>query len=358
MTTVQVPPSLFGDKERIFLQADGVQVSLFRYETGVAALRLANRGGYVIVLPFLGQMVWDASFAGVGLTMGSMFTAPRPASMIADTYGCYAFHSGLLRNGNPGPEDSHPPHGEMPCAPIDQSWLEVGNDAEGIFVRLVGEREYIRGFGAHYRARPSVTLRAGSTLFDIGMAVENLGGGAMDLMYMCHINPAFVEDGHIVQPAPWTPEAVAVRTAIPPHIPPSPAYLAQIEELARTPAAMEFLAPGLSFDPEQVFYIRGLRTDAAGLTHLLLRRPEGDGFAISYSVEQFSHTVRWLMRNADHKVAAFALPATCEPEGFSAERRKGNVRSLAPGATATFSVRTGYVDSAGAAALQRKIAAL
>jgi len=180
----------------------------------------------------------------------------------------------------------------------------------------------------------------------------------MDLMYMCHINPAFVEDGRIVQAAPWTPESVAVRTAIPPHIPPTAAYLAQIQELATHPTAMEYLNPALGFDPEQVFYIRNLRADAEGLTHALLRRPEGDGIAMSYSLKQFSHTVRWLLRNADNEVAAFALPATCEPEGFVAERRKGNVRSLPPRATAHFAVRTGYLDAAAAADFQARIEAL
>ena len=41
------------------------------------------------------------------------------------------------------------------------------------------------------------------------------------------------------------------------------------------------------------------------------------------------HTIRWILANSDQRVAAFAMPATCEPEGYSAEKRKGNVRSLA-----------------------------
>ena len=64
------------------------------------------------------------------------------------------------------------------------------------------------------------------------------------------------------------------------------------------------------------------------------------------------------MRNPDVQVAAFALPATCAPEGYTAERRKGTVRSLAPGETARFSVRSGYLDAAAAAVLQAEILAL
>ena len=355
MTKIHLSRAQFGEKERVFLQAGGIEVSLFRYETGIEAVRLANARGYVVVLPYLGQMVWDASFEGVRLTMGSPFAAPRPAQTIIDTYGCYAFHSGLLRNGNPGPEDSHPPHGEMPCAPMDSCHLELGADGR---VTLGGTRDYLRGFGAHYLASPSVTLRPGETLFDIAMTVENRGGFAMDLMYMCHINPVFVEDARIVQPAPWTPEHVSVRKAVPVQIPVTAEYAALMAELSAMPAMMEILDPGLCYDPEQVFYLHGLRENAHGVTQCLLRRVEGDGFAVSWRQDQFSHAVRWLMRNPDVQVAAFALPATCAPEGYTAERRKGTVRSLAPGETARFSVRSGYLDAAAAAVLQAEILAL
>lgn len=355
MTKIHLARAQFDDKERLLLEAGGVEVSLFRYPTGVEAVRLANPRGYVIVLPYLGQMVWDASFEGVRLTMGSMFAAPRPATHIADTYGCYAYHSGLLRNGNPGPQDTHQQHGEMPCAPLESAHLQLGADGA---VTLGGVYEYIRGFGAHYRARPSVTLRPADTRFDIAMQVQNLGGAAMDLMYMCHINPAFVEDGHIVQPAPWTPEHVTVRATRPAHVPATPHFLALLDELAREPGRLETVDPALAYDPELVFYLHRLRTDAAGQTHVLVRRPEGDGFATSWKPAELPHTVRWLMRNADIQVTAYALPATCEPEGYLAERAKGNVRSLAPGESASFGVTTGYLDAAAAAAMQARIEGL
>jgi len=38
------------------------------------------------------------------------------------------------------------------------------------------------------------------------------------------------------------------------------------------------------------------------------------------------------------------MPGTCEPKGYTAEKRKGNVRSLASGAKARFVTRLGYVD--------------
>ena len=54
------------------------------------------------------------------------------------------------------------------------------------------------------------------------------------------------------------------------------------------------------------------------------------------------HTVRWVLANSDQRVCAFAMPATCEPEGYLAEKRKGNVRSLPGGETARFETWIGY----------------
>jgi hypothetical protein len=303
-------------------------------------------------------MVGDAVFYGVRVGRAHGYPAPLRAKVSTDTYGCLAFHSGLLRNGVPSAQDTHQLHGEFSCTTLESAALEAGEDAEGAFVRLTGAYERIEGFGAHYLATPTVTLRPEATRFDIGMAVENRGGKVMDLMYMCHINLAFVENGHIVQAAPYTAENITVRTAIPSFVQPSAEYRALLKELAADPGRLEYLRADVSYDPELVFYLANLRRDAAGLTHVLMRRPEGDGFAVSFSPEAFPYPARWLLRNADLQVAAIALPSTCHPEGYLAEKAAGRVRSLAPGAGAAFSVRVGYLDQAAAQALDATIRSL
>jgi hypothetical protein len=338
--TIPLYPDVTGE----ILRAGELTATLFRFHTGIPALRLHNRRGEVVVLPWMGGMVWSARFDGVELAMASGFDAPRRAASIAETYGCFAFHSGLLRNGVPAPEDNHAAHGEFPCAPMDRAWLELGEDAEGPFLRVVSAREYVMGFGAHYSAHPSLTLRPASTLFDISLSVRNLSGKPMELMYMCHVNFAFVPGARCLQPAPFTPDRTAVRHAVPAHVQPNPAYLALIGDLARNPARMEVLDEPELYDPEQVFYLHGLGTDVRGDTHLMLARPEGDGFAMSYAPASFPHTVRWILHDPDQQVAAFALPSTCQPEGYAAEKRKGHVRLLPPDAQADFSVRAGYLD--------------
>ena len=345
----------FGEKERTALTYRGLSASLFRYETGVEAIRLSNERGHILILPYMGQIVWSAVFDGVELAMQSMFREPRPAKVIVETYGCLLYHAGLLRNGVPSPQDTHILHGEMPCAEMDEAGLECGSDERGPWIAVTGAREYAMGFGAHYRAAPRVILRAGETSFDVVMAVENLSAAPMDLMYLCHVNFAFAEGGRIVQPVPFTPEHVVTRTVIPGHVTPSEDYRALLKELAANPARMAVLAEPHRYDPEQVFYIKGLHRGADGLVRFMMARPEGDGFSIAWDPEIMPHTIRWILANSDQRVAAFAMPATCEPEGYLAEKRKGNIRILAGGAKASFATHVGYLDSTRAAAAAQSI---
>jgi hypothetical protein len=353
---IRLERSFFGDKERTIIRFGELSAHLFRYETGVEAIRIANPRGHVIVLPYMGQMVWRACFDGVELAMHSMFDAPRPAQTIIETYGCLTYHAGLLRNGVPTAEDNHPLHGEAPCLPMDSASIVCGSDENGSWIAVGGERDYAMGFGAHYRASPHVTLHADATAFDIVMAVENLSAAPMDLMYLCHVNFAFVEGGRIVQPVPFDPAHVVTRTAIPGHVTPTDDYRAFLKDLAARPDRMETLDEPDRYAPEQVFYIKKLRPGADGLVHFMLARPEGDGFSIAYDPVAMPHTIRWILANSDQRVAAFAMPGTCEPEGYTAEKRKGHVRSLGGGSRETFTTRLGYVDRRHAADVAQSIA--
>lgn len=350
LTTVALFPPLFSETEKTLLHSADFRVSAWTYPSGVLAVALENNRGRVVVLPYQGQMIWSAVFDGCDLTMRNMFSQPRPSPTVIGTYGCFMFHSGLLRNGCPSPEDDHPLHGEMPCAPMDRAWLEVGEDAEGAFLRLGGEYEYVQGFGDHYRARPSVTLRADSGLFDIGMNVSNLAGKPMDLMYMAHMNYAYVAGARFVEPLGV--KRVRVRSSVPAHVRPTPAWSRYMAELTEDPSALQTLDSPELYDPEIVCFFDGVQADAEGNAHFLLQHPDGAAFYTRYRPEQFTHAARWILHNTDQQVAAFVLPATCEPEGYRAELAKGNVRSLAAGASAGFSVRTGYLSGRERQALQ------
>ncbi len=130
---------------------------------------------------------------------------------------------------------------------------------------------------------------------------------------------------------------------------------AQIKAFAAYPELGRALDPRERYDPEQVFYVKGLKRGADGLIHFMLLRPEGDAFAIAWDPEPTPRTIRWILDNKDQRVATFAMPATCEPEGYTAEKRKGDLRSLVSGAKARFVTQVGYVDKAHAASEAARI---
>ncbi len=331
--------------ERILAESAAFKVTAFRYPSSVEGLRIENGRGQVTVLPYLGQMIWDAVFDGRRLTMGNVFPYPRNGASILDTYGAFAYHAGVLRNGTPGVEDDHPLHGEMPVARMDSSHLRFGHDDEDAFVEVGGHVEYVMGFGPHYIARPRVRLRAQSGLMEVEMAVENLSAHPMELMYMLHANFDFVPGARIHQPADYSAESTVVRQAIPGHVTPSQTFLELLDDLVGNPARMETLDEPDLYSPEQVFYIRGLGRGADGHTRLVMELPTGDAFTVSYRPEDLPHCVRWILNDGDAQVAAFALPSTCEPEGYTAEKAKGHIRMLAPGEQARFPVVLGYLKS-------------
>lgn len=337
-TTLPLSASQFSETPRTLLDNANFKVELFRYPAGIEAVRMENSRGYVIVLPFYGQMVWDAVFDDRSLTMGNGFKQPLPGKDIIDTYGCFAFHSGLLANGCPGPEDSHPLHGEMACARMDSAWIVL--EEEGVSVQ--GEVEYIKGFGHHYRAMPAVTLLAERPRLRMEMAVTNLSGAGMPLQYMCHMNYAWVENGIFSQSIPDS--AFRLRTSIPGHVHPTPAWLDYTRQLQDDPEAFGALTQPEMYDPEIVFFADDL-AQYGKQVKFTLTSPEGYGFSTTFDTAQFSHATRWVLHNSDQQVAAFVLPATCRPEGFTAAKEAGTLITLAAGEQRHFEVETGLVEA-------------
>jgi len=320
----------------VLLQSDDFRVELFRYPAGIEAVRIHNRRGSVTVLPFFGQMIWDVQFEGHTLTMGNSFKQPLPGNSIIDTYGCFAFHSGLLANGCPAPEDDHPLHGEMPCARMDSAWLRLDEDT----LSLEGECEYVKGFGHHYLAAPAVRLHADRPRLQIEMTVTNLAGAPMPLQYMCHLNSSWIAQGRFRQSIP--DRAFRLRTSIPAHLRPTPAWRDYTARLAQDPQALQQLVQPQLCDPEIVFFADDL-PQYGDEVQFELHAPAGYAMMTRFSTAQFPHATRWLLHNADQQVAAYILPATCRPEGFLAAQQAGSLITLASGEQRHFSVETGLL---------------
>lgn len=356
-TTLHLVPSFFSERERVLLQHGALTASAFCYDSGVAALRLQNPLGELIMLPFQGQQIWSAEFGGRNLTMKSMFSEPTASRTYLENYGGFLLHCGATRMGVPAAGDDHPLHGELPNAPYQKAWLTVGEDDRGAYLALSGEYEHIVAFNYHYIARPEVRLYAGSALFPISISIANLKRTPMDLMYLAHINFRPVDYGRLVYSAACDPQHVRVRTSIPSHVHPPAGYAEFLAELAAHPEVHNVLAPGLAFDPEVVFFIDYL-ADANGWSHSIQVHPDGSADYIAHRPDQLDHGIRWISRTADQDCFGLCLPATAEPEGYSAEKAKGNVKSLAGGKSVRFEMEAGYLDPDEAGQMAEKIRAL
>lgn len=308
-----------------------------KYPTGVESLIVKNSRGHVEILPFMGQMIWDLVFDCKSLKLTNMFDMPRPAKTILDTYGCFAFHSGILANGCPGPEDNHPMHGEFSVAPMDEVVLDVADDV----IKVISKFEYCQGFGFHYAAAPSVSLGSNDTFINIDMEVKNLTHARMPLQYMCHLNYAFIHDAVLSSNIP--DNAFDLRESIPSHVHPTPEWHSFIERLKQNQLNGNYfnkLDDPKYYDPEIVFLSKKL-TQYDDNAVYEMTSPNGQVYFTEFATSDFPYATRWIMYNQDLQVAAFVLPATCHPEGYAAAARNSTLIFLEHNEVRNFQVKTG-----------------
>jgi len=350
---IHLCPALFGERERPLLEVPGLTCSAFRFDSGVHALRIRNARGEIVVLPFRGQQVWRAAFDGRELAMRSMFEQPGRSTDYLRTYGAFFLHCGLTGLGAPGPQDSHPLHGELPNAAFDEARLEFDPASQTLWVR--GCYRHTVAFATDYRAEAQVGIQRDAALLEIGLEVHNLKHTLMDLMYLGHANFRPVDGARLVYNAPYTPQAVRVRRSIPDHITPAPGYAELLQALADDPQAHHRLQAGVAYDPEVVFAI-DMAPGADGWTHALQVHPDGSADYASHRPDQAPRTVRWLCRTADQDALGLSFPATSGVEGYHAEKAAGRYVALAGGAAWRVDMRFGALTPAEAAQREQQIA--
>jgi hypothetical protein len=353
-TTVYIRPWFFTEKKRTLLEHGPLSASAFQFDSGVCGLTLQNEVGKLVLLPFQGQQIWSAEFGGRNLTMRSMFPEPRPTREYLETYGGFLLHCGATAMGVPEAGDTHPLHGELPNAPYQKAYIVAGEDEGGDYIGMGGWYKHTVAFGYNYVAEPLVKLYAGASLFQVSMTVTNLKRTAMELMYLAHVNFRPVDNGRLVYSAPCTPEHVRVRKSIPSHVRPGPGYREFIEELGQHPEKHHVLAPELVFDPELVFSIDYL-ADEDGWAHSLQVHPDGGADYVRHRPDQLDIGVRWICRTPDQDAMGLVLPATAEPEGYSAEKTKGNIKVVPGGGTFHFDLEIGTLSAEQAKDVEVKI---
>jgi hypothetical protein len=356
-TIFNLSPDFFSDREKTLVSAGPLSASAFRYGTGACGLRLKNELGALIVLPYQGQQIWSANFGGRELTMKNLFPEPRPGRPYLETYGGFFLHCGFTAMGVPGKNDSHPLHGELPNVAYDSACIALGHDDKGDYIAVGGKYQHTVALNYNYLAQPLVKLYAGSSLFDVAMVIDNLRPKEMEYMYLAHINFRPVDYGRLVYSAPCTPERVRVRADIPTHIKFPAGYREFVQEMGTHPENHNVLKPELMFNPELVFTIT-YDADAAGWAHSMQVHPDGTADYVAHRPNQLNKTVRWIARPGDMDACGFAMPATAEPEGYSAEKAKGNIKVLPAGGQFRADFTLGVLDASKVKQTEDKINAI
>ncbi|MCD7059151.1 DUF4432 family protein [Pelagibacterium xiamenense] len=353
--TVHLTEAQFGERERELARCGALAASTFRYDNGIAALRVANARGEIVMLPFKGQQIWRARFDGRDLTMKSMFDTPRQTTNYLENYGAFLIHCGMSAIGAPGPQDDHPLHGEVPNMVFDSAFLRF--DPAAGTVTIGGVARYSKAFAIDYRLRTEVTLGADAAVLDVAVTVDNLMGTEIAIMYLGHVNFRPVDGAKLVYSAPYTPEAIRVREAIPRHITPRPGYPEFLAALAKDPGLHHDIKPDLAFDPEVVFDI-AMQTDAEGWAHALQRHPDGTADYVAHRPAQLSRAIRWISRTGDQDALGLVLPSTSGTEGRTVEKAAGRHATVPAHGTWHAGYRTGLLTPGEAAGMAAHIDAI
>jgi Domain of unknown function (DUF4432) len=342
----------FDRAEATLISHGDIRVSAFCYASGVAALRVRNAVGEITFLPFHGQQVWDATFYGRRLTMRSMFGEPVNTRNYLQNYGAFLLHCGAAAMGNPGAGDIHPLHGELPNALYQSADLTCGEDEGGKFVMLSGQTRHTVAFTHNHVCEPVLRIYEHHARMRMDFSVTNLKADAMDVMYLAHVNFRPVDGARIVDTVPDEPQYFNVRDKVPEFFTPSVAHKTLIASVKKTPAVHRVFTSGQSIDPELVMGLT-FKSDAEGLAHSMQILPDGSADFISHRPSELPQGVRWITRTANQDALGLYLPGTAAADGYTAEKAKGHLVSVAAGQTFKCGYEFGALNAKDADALKR-----
>ena len=326
----------------------------FIYSTGVEAVRIKNGAGYAVLLPYMGQMVWDMEFFGHRGTMKTIYDEPVPdVPNFQHTYGCFLMHCGLTAMGNPTAEDDHIPHGELPVAKYQRAYILFGEDEKGKYLAVSGEYEHKLCYTYNYLFKPECRIYENEGLMEITAHFENRKDMPLEYYYLCHINYRPVNGAHLYYTA--KPEDIKPHHEVPAGYPKEAETNRYLAALDKNPAVMDTVGEDMqSYAPEIVFTCKYF-TDGKGDAHTMQLLPDGYACYVSHRPEELPFGIRWISRTEDEDAMGMVLPATAEHLGRNYCRRMGYDKYLGKGESITYHMTTGILAPKDAEAMKSYI---
>lgn len=356
-TTIHLNKSFFSEKEKILAENSGISASTFLYESGVHGLKIKNTRGEITILPYQGQQIWRCIFDNRNMTMKTMFDQPNLTQTFLDTYGGFLLHCGATAMGVPSVEDNHPLHGELPNALYQKAFLRAGHDEKGCYIGIGGEYHHIVAFNHNYLAKPYIKLYENSSIYSISMSITNLKNSDMQLMYLMHINFRPEDGSQLIYSAGCNPGDIKVHV-VQSDIEASPEkekFNEFLKMLELNPGLHNNIKPDFIFDPEIVFTVN-YNCDDEGKAYSMQVHPDGFADYVCHRPHELNYGIRWISRTKNEDAIGLVLPATAEHRGYSAEKEKGNLKTLAVGERVEFHAEVGLLNPQEVMDVKNKIA--
>lgn len=356
-TRVNFRPSFFTDRPIELLRDGELAATAFRYETGVAGLKVQNKYCSMVVLPYMGQQIWFAEFCGKNLTQKSIFDMPQATTKFGDNYGALLLHCGLNNINGPGEGDEpYPMHGELPFANYPETYAGIGRDEKGTYLAVGGTFVYRNSQEYHWAYSPELRLYEGSTLAEMHIEIENRRNAPLDYLFMCHMNWLAVEGSHIVYSAPHDKEHIQVSpTELGGDSPRAVAIREYGKRLAEDPTIGDVLDSKTQvYDPEMCVNMR-YKADETGWAHAMQVMPDGGACYVGFRTRELPYALRWYCRTGDEDAIGIALPTTGTNHGTAYQRAHGHYNTLQPHEKDHLRFNFGYLNAADAAHMAQHI---
>ena len=357
MNRINLYKEFFVEKERTVFESEGLKATLFKYSTGIEAVKLSNDKGYVTLLPFVGQQVWEMEFLGHNMVMKSIYDEPEVCyNFYGESYGAFLMHCGLTAMGNPTSEDTHTPHGELPIAKYNEAYIIVGEDEKGKYISLSGKYKFKRAFEHNYEFSPECRLYENASTIEMHINITNCKDLPLEYFYLCHINYRPVDGAKLYYTA--KPENITAHHEVPEGYPGGDKTNEYLDRLDKDASIMNTIDSATqSYAPEIVFTCK-YDADEKGNAHTMQLLPDGYACYVSHKPEELPFGVRWIARTTDEDALGMVLPATAQHMGYLYCKEHGLEKYLQPGESLTYHITTGILSPEESQSMKNKIESL
>lgn len=345
MAKIYLYSELFSRDKKVLYEDGNLSAVAFKYSTGVEAITLKNDKGYITLLPFMGQMAWDMEFLGHNLVMKSIFDEPQFCEEnYGETYGCFLMHCGLTAMGNPTPQDTHKPHGELPIARYKEAYIVTGEDEKGKYISLSGVYTHLRAYEIHYDFTPECRLYEGASTIEETVTFTNKKCIPLEYFYLCHINYLPVDGSKLLYTADH--KNIIAHEEVPEgYMEPAAQNTREYAyKLQKDASLMDTIdSKTQSYEPEIVFTCK-YDADENGDAHTMQILPDGYSCYVCHRPEELPFGLRWIARTKDEDALGMVLPATAEHKGYIYCKEHGYEKYLNSGETMTYHIKTGILN--------------